>query len=180
MLYLLPLVFFFAICYGDDSYKALDALNLDLYVGNWYEVYQNNIDKTFQGNGRCATATYNFLKNGSISILNKQILNDKIDSITGYGYYKDGDTGGYLTIKLEDNIEAPYWVLSVGPVVDDKYSYSIISDNKKITLFVLTRDVDLFYKKYDSEVLKQIDEFGFTKNYNKPIYMNQTDCDINI
>ena len=116
----------------------------------------------------------------SYCILNKQILNDKIDSITGYGYYKDGDTGGYLTIKLEDNIEAPYWVLSVGPVVDDKYSYSIISDNKKITLFVLTRDVDLFYKKYDSEVLKQIDEFGFTKNYNKPIYMNQTDCDINI
>ena len=32
------------------------------------------------------------------------------------------------------------------------------------------------YKYYDDDVLNSLDEFGFTKKYNKPLIMNQTDC----
>jgi lipocalin len=159
------------------EYMAVDELDLPSYMGKWYEVYQDNFNKLFQGNGKCSTATYEIVDENRVSVLNKQI-NEKneIEQISGYAYYKDDDYGGYLTVKLEDLPEAPYWVLELGPVVDGLYEYSIVSDDKALSLFVLTRDVDRFYKYYNNDVLKSLDSFGFTKKYNTPIVMNQTDC----
>ena len=77
---------------------------------------------------------------------------------------------------LENNPEAPYWVLELGPVVDNYYDYSIVSDNNALSLFVLTRNVDRFYELYNDDVLISLDEFGFNKLYNSPIEMNQTNC----
>ena len=79
---------------------------------------------------------------------------------------------------LDGTPEAPYWVLELGPVVDDYYDYSIVSDNKGLSLYVLARDVDRFYKLYNDDVLNSLEEFGFTKFYNSPLVMNQTDCSI--
>ena len=103
-------------------------------------------------------------------------MKNEYDNIDGYAYYKDDDCCGYLTVKLDGTPEAPYWVLELGPIVDDLYDYSIISDNKALSLFVLTRDVDRFYKLYDTQVLESLNDFGFTRSINTPKTMNQTDC----
>ena len=71
---------------------------------------------------------------------------------------------------------APYWILELGPVVSGNYQYSIVSDNLALSLFVLARDVDEFYKLYDTTVLESLKEFGFTKPWNSPKTMNQTNC----
>ena len=72
-----------------NEYKAVDELDLDKYVGRWYEVYGNRFDKTFQGNGKCVQAFYE--SNGfNVSVLNTQLdKNNNLDSITGFAYYKD-------------------------------------------------------------------------------------------
>ena len=62
-------------------------------------------------------------------MLNKQITNNQYDSITGIAYYDNDDCCGYLTVQLEGTPEAPYWVLEVGPIVNDYYDYAIVSDN---------------------------------------------------
>ena len=130
-----------------NEYKAVDELDLPSYMGKWYEVYQDNFNKLFQGIGKCSTATYKIVDDNMVSVFNKQIdQQNKVDQITGYAYYKDDDYGGYLTVKLKDLPEAPYWVLELGPIVNDLYDYSIVSDDKALSLFVLTRDVDRFIK----------------------------------
>ena len=157
------------------EYKAVDELDLNKYVGSWYQVYGNNFDKTFQGNGKCVQAFYKF-NDYNVSVLNTQLdKNDNSDSITGFAYYKDGNTGGYLTVELKDLPEAPYWVIELGPIYDNMYDYSIVSDNAKVSLFVLTRNISRFYKEYDEKVLVSLDDFGFNKIYNKPIEIDQ-DC----
>ncbi len=159
------------------EYQAVDELDLNKYVGKWYETYGNDFDKIFQGNGKCSTAKYELLDNGKVSVLNKQLdKNDNLDEITGYAYYKEGDGGGYLTVSLKGTPEAPYWVLELGPVFEGYYDYSIVSDDKALSLFVLTRDVDRFYKLYDTIVLDSLKELGFDKKFNSPQTMNQTDC----
>jgi len=159
------------------EYKAVDELDLPSYMGKWFQVYQNNLDKLFQGIGKCSTAKYEIVGDNKVSVFNKQIdKEDKVDEIAGYAYYKEGECCGYLTVKLEDLPEAPYWVLELGPIVNGIYDYSIVSDDKALSLFVLARDVDNFYKNYNEEVLKSLEDFGFTKKYNMPIIMNQTDC----
>lgn len=162
------------------EYKAVDELNLENYLGKWYQVYQDNFNKLFQGNGRCSTAQYGLINENTVSVYNSQIneKNNEYDDITGEAYYKDGDCCGYLTVKLDGVPEAPYWVLELGPIVNELYDYSIVSDNNGLSLYVLTRDVDRFYKSYDEIVLTSLDEFGFTKKINTPLIMNQTDCTI--
>lgn len=165
-----------SLCYCKE-YKAVDELNLESYVGKWYQVYQDSFNKLFQGNGKCSTAEYAILNDNTVSVFNQQInMKNEYDNIDGYAYYKDDDCCGYLTVKLDGTPEAPYWVLELGPIVDDLYDYSIISDNKALSLFVLTRDVDRFYKLYDTQVLESLNDFGFTRSINTPKTMNQTDC----
>ena len=157
------------------KYKAVDELDLNKYVGSWYEVYGDNFDKTFQGNGKCVKAFYKF-NDYNVSVLNSQLdKNDNSDSITGFAYYKEGDTGGYLTVQLKDLPEAPYWIIELGPIYNDMYDYAIVSDNAKLSLFVLTRNVSRFYKEYDETVLNSLEDFGFNKLFNKPLEINQ-DC----
>lgn len=155
------------------SYKAVDDLDLDKYVGRWYEVYGDRFDMTFQGNGKCVEAFYKF-NDYNVSVLNTQLdKNNNLDSITGYAYYKEGHSGGYLTVQLEDLPEAPYWVIELGPVYDNMYDYSIVSDNAQLSLFVLTRDVSRFKELYHDKVLSSLDDFGFNRFYNNPIEINQ-------
>lgn len=173
--------FFFTFCYlcSCKEYKAVDELNLESYVGKWYEVYQDNFNKLFQGNGRCSSAEYTILNDNTVSVFNQQInMKNEYDTITGYAYYKDNDCCGYLTVKLDGTSDAPYWVLELGPIINGLYDYSIVSDNMGLSLFVLTRDVDRFYELYDNIVLKSLNEFGFNKAFNTPLVMNQTDCNL--
>tara|TARA_B100000886_G_scaffold273238_1_gene197157 strand:+ start:1111 stop:1659 length:549 start_codon:yes stop_codon:yes gene_type:complete len=160
-----------------SDYKAVDELDLTKYVGKWYEVYQDRFNKLFQGNGRCSTAEYAIVDENNVSVYNQQINSkNELDSIKGSAYYKNDDCCGYLTVQLEGTPEAPYWVLELGPVVDDYYDYSIVSDNMGLSLFVLTRDVDRFYKLYDEQVLESLNNLGFNGFLNSPLVMNQTDC----
>lgn len=159
----------------NSEYKAVDELDLNKYIGEWYEVYGDNFDKTFQGDGKCVKAFYKFNDN-NVTVLNTQLdKKNKIDSINGFAYYKDGDTGGYLTVQLEDLPEAPYWVIELGPVVDNLYDYSIVSDNFMLSLFVLTRNVSRFNEYYGDIVLNSLEEFGFNRFINKP-YVIEQDC----
>ena len=159
----------------NSEYKAVDELDLNKYIGEWYEVYGDNFDKTFQGDGKCVKAFYKFNDN-NVTVLNTQLdKKNKIDSINGFAYYKDGDTGGYLTVQLEDLPEAPYWVIELGPVVDNLYDYSIVSDNLMLSLFVLTRNVSRFNKYYNDIVKNSLEEFGFNRFINKP-YVIEQDC----
>lgn len=72
------------------------------------------------------------------------------------------------------------WVVKLGPPSFGEqglYQYSIVTDNLKFTLFVLTRDVDTFRSQYDEEVKSWLAENGFTYPWNKPIATVQDkDC----
>ena len=81
------------------------------------------------------------VEDGQVFVTNKQIRDDLQDSITGYAYYKNDDCCGYLTVKLDGTPEAPYWILELGPIVNDYYEYSIVSDNIALSLYVLARNV---------------------------------------
>ena len=127
----------FMTCALSKEYKAVDYVNIEQYLGKWYQVYKDNFNKVFQGFGRCSTAEYSILDTNKVSVLNQQInQKNEYDTIDGYVYYKDDDCCGYLTVKLDGTPDASYWVLELGPVVDDLYDYSIVSDNLGLSLFI--------------------------------------------
>lgn len=171
-------------CYNVFGYEYIpvDELDLSSYDGRWYQVYKDVSDMSFQGFGTCAVADYAILDANNVSVLNSQIDKDgTLDQITGYAFYKNGNSGGELTVDLDGTPgNAPYWVIQLGPLLNDEYQYSIVSDNLKVSLFVLARNVSEFYDLYDEEVLKSLEKYGFTKNINKPLVMEQVDCDYSL
>ena len=68
-------------------------------------------------------------------------------------------------------------MIELGPIVEDNYDYAIVSDNLKISLFVLVRVVDRFFDLYEDEVLDSVENMGFTRKFNMPIMVNQTSCE---
>ena len=72
--------------------------------------------------------------------------------------------------------DAPYWVIELGPVVNGKYDYAIVSDNLSAFLFVLARNPTTFRSKYQADVLSHLTAMGFT-GISKPIETYQkSDC----
>ena len=161
------------------SYQPVESLNLSQYDGLWYEVYGDLADRAFQGFGTCITAEYTIQGENNVSVYNREIRkNGTVDTIEGYAFYQDNATGGELTVYLEGTpSNAPYWVLELGPVVDEEYAYAIVSDDKQLTLFVLARNVSDYFELYDERVLQSLNTLGFTKKINEPQLIEQyTTC----
>ena len=155
---------------------TVQELDVNQYLGHWYQVYGAPTNVIFQGYGECITADYGLLDNGYVSVLNTQ-TNEyaEIETISGYAYYKNASEPGKLTVHLEGvPTDAPYWVVKLGEVIDDEYQYSIITTPSGISLWVLVRDIDTFYELYDDEVTDFLEEYNF-------IYttIKQDNCDAN-
>ncbi len=153
---------------------TITELDLNSYLGHWFQMYGAPTNAVFQGYGTCATADYGLLDNGQVSILNTQLnKNNEVEKINGYGYYTNVSEPGKLTVHLDGvPVDAPYWIVKLGEVVDDQYQYSIITTPSGISLWVLTRDIDRFNKLYSNEVTDFLDANNF-----KYVPIKQNNCD---
>jgi len=99
-----------------------------------------------------------------------------MEEIFGYAFVKDQTKPGELTVNLGGRGNAPYWIIELGPIVDNQYDYSIVTDPYRTTLFVLTRNVSRFYEEYETDVLSHLQKYKFTSFRNRPIKTDQENC----
>ena len=160
-----------------NGYAPVDTLDINKYTGRWQQVYQDLADFVFEGKGTCIIADYGLKNDTTISVVNSETTAEgDLQQVRGVAYYEDGNSGGELTVKLSVFPSAPYWVIDLGPILKNEYQYSIISDDKKKSLFVLTRNVSEFFELYNDLVLDKLEDFGFDKFLNKPMKSNQENC----
>jgi lipocalin len=154
--------------------ETVNVLDVNKYLGNWYQVYGAPTNVFFQGYGTCITAQYDMLQNESVSVVNSQLNSvDELEQISGYAYYTNTSEPGRLTVHLDGvPIDSPYWVVKLGEIVNKQYQYSIITTPSGISLWVLTRDVNIFLNKYDVEVKEYLDV-----NHFKYEEIMQDDCE---
>lgn len=173
MFSIILLLSFFCVGFCNKFPSTIEIINLNEYLGHWYQIYAAPTNSIFQGYGTCITADYGLLDNGYVSVLNSQLnKNKQIENINGYAYYKNISEPGKLSVHLEGvPVDSPYWIVKLGEVVDGQYQYAIITTPSGISLWVLTRDIEKFNKQYDIEVKNFLDENNF-----KYISVPQTDC----
>lgn len=71
-----------------------------------------------------------------------------------------------------------YWVIDLGPIVEGKYDWSVVSVPFGTSLYILARNVDTFRSQYESQVLEDVKKKGFKYPFNKPLPTYQSsDCD---
>jgi len=54
-----------------------------------------------------------------------------------------------------------YWVVGVGPMVEGRYQYSIITDSEGAQLTIMARDPLIFEEEYEKEVVEELERLGF-------------------
>lgn len=142
---------------------TISNIDINSYLGHWTQVYEAPTNSIFQGYGTCITADYGLLENGNVSVVNTQLdENNEIEDITGYAYYKNISEPGKLTVHLEGvPVDAPYWIVKLGEVIENEYQYSIITTPSGVSLWVLARDLDRFFELYDEEVIEFLDNYNF-------------------
>lgn len=148
---------------GSKTPDTVQKIDVGMYLGNWYQIYGAPTNAIFQGYGKCITAQYGLLENGDISVLNSQQNSDnELEQISGYGYYKNVSEPGKLTVHLDGvPVDSPYWIVKLGEVISNNYQYSIITTPSGISLWVLAREIDYFYEKYDTEVTDFLNSNNF-------------------
>merc|ERR1719450_255734 len=156
------------IFFPGTSPPTVSKVDLDSYVGRWYQIYANKlVYLTFERNGVCQTADYNKLDDGSgITVVNSQNTGNpsgEITDISGTAVITNTEEPGQLTLQF-DTVPFPgdYWIVKLGPVLDGEYQYSIVTTPNMSQLFVIARDVESFKANYDDEVLAWLNEKGFT------------------
>ena len=142
---------------------TVPEIEVDKYLGYWYQIYGAPTNVIFQGYGKCITAEYGLLDDGNISVLNSQLNeNDELEQIGGYAYYTNSSEPGKLTVHLDGTpVDAPYWIVKLGEIIDEEYQYSIVTSPSGISLWVLVRDMYTFLENYDEEVTQYLDNNGY-------------------
>jgi apolipoprotein D and lipocalin family protein len=150
---------------------TVSVLDPAKYSGLWYQMYADKIVyDTFEKDSYCDTAKYTLQPNGDISVHNYAKVGSPNGTdyvIDGYAYNTDPNEPGKLKVHFDsDNaapFDAPYWVLMLGPInAENQYDWSIVSDNVSRFLFVLARDTNVFYEKYNETVYDTVIDIGFT------------------
>merc|ERR1712194_437010 len=138
---------------------------------------------TFQVGANCVTADYGPVAGRSDEITVANIVRPlgKKVMVTGYAVADPTQAGVYDVVlgapghgadpsKPKPFSSANYVVAGLGPLVHGKYDFAIQS------LYILTRDADRFEQQYEADVLKTVEQMGFTSLLNKPLKTSQKGC----
>lgn len=193
--------FLATVALAQDTFDAqpLENVVLESYLGRWYQTHASaTVKYTFELGGNCVTADYG-LPEGDvenvITVTNEGRPNwwvprflrsfFKIEGFAARGgeNYPDGALsvqffGGDDPAEAEFSAPGNYWIFKLGPINEDtqKYEYSLVTNAEKNQLYVLVRDVARFRELYEEDVLNTVEQYGFTKFWNKPLETNQDGC----
>lgn len=171
------ITFLFGLFSITNALESVDV-NINYYTGLWYQTYGDKfVLSTFERDAYCVCANYTALNENTIEVYNWERVGSPSGEIQDiHGYAETTEEPGQLIVHFPGTNPSPYWVINTGPIIDDKYQYSIVSDPYMLGLYVLTRNVDDYYELYNEEVLEFLNQTGYNKLYNKPIQVVHDGC----
>ena len=121
--------------------SAVKSLELNLYLGKWYEVAR--MDHRFERGMEYCTAVYTLEENGKIGVTNRGMKNGKWK--TSLGKAKVTDEPGVLRVSFFGPFYSDYRVLMLAP----DYSYALVGGNGDGYLWILSRTPQLLPDVHD-------------------------------
>lgn len=184
------------------SPQPLEDVNLQAYLGRWYQTHASlTVKYTFELGGNCVTADYGTPdgftpsdgENPVITVTNegrpkysrwipRWIKNFfKIEGFAAQSLDFDGALsvqffGGSDPTEVEFESPGNYWIVALSELTGEQYKWAVVTNASQTQLYILVRDVEDFRANDQEYVLGLVEEMGFTKFYNKPRTTNQDGC----
>lgn len=143
--------------------KTVDYVDLDRYLGLWYEIASY---PTFFNEGLVGTtAEYSLNDDGTIRVFNRAFdgaLDGPETNIEGTARVVDTETNAKLSVTFSDNpfaqiFPGQYWIVDLDEVA---YSYAVVTDSFRSTLFILSRTAQMDDATYNA-ILDRLEADGF-------------------
>ncbi len=116
---------------------TVESVDLDRYLGRWYEI--SSIRQFFSVNCYCTTADYSVNDKGNVRVVNNcklRNVNGNNSRIEGEARVVDKNTNSKLEVGFFQGFPySPYWIVDLA----DDYSWAVVSDPLKSTLWILSR-----------------------------------------
>ena len=119
-----------------NELKTVDTVDLNKYLGKWYEI--GRYPAPFQKDCYSSTATYTLNRDGSITVLNecrKGGVDGKYKSVKGKAYVVDKKTNAKLKVSFFWPFYGKYWIIDL----DKDYRYAVVSEPSRKYLWILSR-----------------------------------------
>lgn len=117
--------------------ETVDSLDLNRYLGSWYEVgrYQHSFEKNLVG----AKAEYSLRDDGRIQVVNSGLQRDlegKPTSVKAVAWRPDDSQGGRLKVKFFGLFTSDYLVFGLD---QENYKWAVVGNDSREFLWFLSR-----------------------------------------
>ena len=139
---------------GPNSLEVVPHVELEKYLGKWYEIA--HLPFRFEDDCTDITATYSLSKDGSVSVLNGCVKDGKLKQAKGKAKVVDKSTGAKLKVTFFWPFSADYWIINL----DKDYNYAIVGSPSRKYLWILNRTPQM-----DDKLFSQLTEFAMLKGF---------------
>jgi lipocalin len=137
--------------------KTVENVNIQKYLGTWYEIA--TIPAWFEKDLVGVTATYSLRPDGKIKVLNqghKKTLGGPLDQAEGRAWIADGKDAAKLKVSFFLWFAGDYWILELDP----DYRFVVVGDPTRKYLWILSRSPKMDDGLYH-ELLRRIIAHGY-------------------
>ena len=147
----------FALADKESDLTTVGRVDLNRYVGRWYEIarYPNRFQKQCTGE---VTATYSKVSDGKIEVLNEcRIASGKLDEAKGKAKIADKQSNAKLRVTFFWPFYGDYWVIGL----DKDYRWAVVGEPSRKYLWILSRTPEMSPDEYQ-QVLAIIRQKGYS------------------
>ncbi len=142
---------------GLPPLQAVESVDLERYLGTWYEIA--SFPQSFQRGCTATTATYTLAGEGEIEVLNrcrKGTPEGPEDSARGRARVIDAATNAKLEVSFFGPFWGDYWIIDLGA----GYEYAVVGHPGRDYLWVLSRTPTLDDDVY-AGILARLEEKAY-------------------
>ena len=122
---------------GNVDNSTIRDLNLQRYLGDWYEIAR--FDHRFERDLSNCTATYSLKDDGTIRVINRGFHDKEFEWKDKVGKAKTTDTSGLLRVSFFGPFYSDYRVM----MLDANYTYALVGSGDSDYLWILSRMPEL-------------------------------------
>lgn len=112
--------------------ESVAHVDINRYMGKWYEIA--SYPQWFSKDMRHISATYT-LKDGYVEVYNSGFQRGKIKDIKGKAFAVKGSGNSQLKVTFFWPFYGKYWIIALA----EDYSWAVVSEPKRSTLWILSR-----------------------------------------